>query len=93
MYLQRAQEMHQIPSVVGLNVVGERGHRGAVHAGHENLIDIGICGTAFESGVSPSVAEIVRADRLILAVGEGRGRRAISFALRAVALPAFQLGE
>ena len=39
-HLQRAQEVNQVPGIVGLNDVVERGHRSAIHAGHEDLVDI-----------------------------------------------------
>src|SRR5690348_8961014 len=38
--LQSAQEVHQIPCVIGLNGVRERWHRRAVDAGHEDLVNV-----------------------------------------------------
>ena len=93
MNLQRAQEMDEIPGVVGLDHVRERRHRRAVHAGHEDLVDILVGAAALEAGVVPGDSEIVGTNGIVLAVGEGSGGRTVALAVRAVTLPAFELGE
>src|SRR5215469_2632810 len=91
MHLQRAQEVDQVPGVVGLNVIGKRWHGSAVETGHEDSIEIRVRRTALEAGITFAAAEIVRTDRLILTVGQGCSRGPISLALWAVTLPAFHL--
>src|SRR5437762_2598664 len=89
-HLQRAQVVHQIPGIFRLDDVGERGHRGAIQAGHENLVQVMVCGAALEAGTR---CKIVGADGLIIAVGQRCSRWSIASALLPVAFPAFQLGE
>ena len=54
----------------------------AVDAGHEDLVDILIRGTAFEAGIVPTSREIVGPNGLILAVGQRRRRRTVSIVCR-----------
>lgn len=88
--LKRPQEVHEVPSVVGLDDVGKGGHRCAVQTSHENLVQVLIGRSALKARAS---SEIIGADRLVVVVSEGRCRRAIAEAFLAVALPAFQLLE
>src|SRR5258706_10127090 len=88
--LQRAQVMHQVPSVFRLDDVGKRRHRRAVEAGHENLIEIMVGRAALEAG---ALGKIVRSYRLIAAVRKRGSGGTIAAAFGAMALPAFQLGE
>src|SRR3984885_50486 len=47
--LQGAQEMHQVPCVVGLDHIGKRRHRRSVEAGHEDPVQIAVRVAAHES--------------------------------------------
>src|ERR1700676_2586828 len=85
--------MYEIPGVVRLDHVRERRHGRAVQAGHEDLVDILVGVAALEARVTLSRGEIVGTNRLILAVGEGRGRRTVALPMRTMTLPAFELGE
>jgi hypothetical protein len=91
--LQSAEEVNQIPGIVWLNDIRERRHGSTIHAGHEDLVDILIGGTAFEAGIILATRKVVWTNGLIFAVGKSRCRRAVSLALRAMAFPAFQLRE
>src|SRR6266481_4571031 len=88
--LQRAQVMHQVPSVFRLDDVGKRRHRRAVEAGHENFIEIMVARAALETG---ALGKIVGPNRLLVAVRKRGSGGTIAAAFGAMALPAFQLGE
>src|SRR6266849_2557486 len=92
-YLQSTQVVDQVPGVVGLDNIRERRHGRAVQTSHENTIEVLIGDAALETRIVSCRGEIVRTDGLIFAVGEGRGRRSITVALLAMALPAFHLLE
>src|SRR5580704_1678532 len=62
-YLQGAQEMHQIPCVVGLDHVRERRHRRSIEAGHEDAVQISV-GVAAHEPVARG--KIKRLDRIAL---------------------------
>src|ERR1700687_338947 len=83
--LQRAQVMHQVPSVFGLDDVGKGRHRRAVKAGHENLIEIMVGRAALEAG---ALGKIVGPDRLFVAVRKRGSGGTIAAAFGAMALPA-----
>src|SRR5260370_13845614 len=85
--------MDEVPGVVRLNHVREGGHWSAVHAGHEDFIDILVGAAALESRIVLAQGKVVGTNRLIFAVGEGRGGRAVALPVRTVTLPAFELGE
>src|SRR3989440_10858363 len=82
--------MHQVPSVVRLDDVGKRRHRRAVETGHENLVEVVVCGAALEAG---ALGKIVGPNRLLVAVRKRGSGGTIAAAFGAMALPAFQLGE
>src|SRR5258708_34734988 len=85
--------MEEGRGVVWLNEGREGGDWSAVHAGHEDFIDILVGAAAFESRVVPAQGKVVGTNRLIFAVGESRGGRAVALPVRTVTLPAFELGE
>ena len=91
--LQRTQEVDEIPGVVRLDHVSERRHGRAVHAGHEDLVDILVGVAALEARVTLARGEVVGTNRQIFAVGESRGRWTVALPVRTVTLPAFELGE
>ena len=93
MDLQRAQEVDEVPSVVGLDHVREGGHRSAVHAGHENLVNVLIGAAAFKARVVSGSSKVERTNWIVLAVSEGGRGRTVAFAVQTVTLPAFELGE
>src|ERR1700730_15281738 len=82
--------MHQVPSVFRFDDVSKRRHRRGVKAGHENLIEVVVCGAALEAGTR---SKIIGADRLIVAVRKRGSGGTIAAAFGAMALPALQLGE
>src|ERR1700680_4557905 len=86
-HLQGAQVMHQVPCFIGLNHVGKRWHWSAIQAGDKNLVQIAIAHPALEAGASDKV---VRANGLIVAVGQCRGCRTIAPPFLSVTLPAFE---
>src|SRR5208282_744807 len=81
------------PSVVRLNHISERWHGRAVHACHEDLVDILIGAATLEAGIVLTQGKVVRTNRIVLAVGESRGGGTIALPVRTVTLPAFQLRE
>ena len=85
--------MNQVPSIVGLDDIVEGWHWSAVHPGHKDAIDVLIGGTTLKAGVVAAGGKIVRTDWIVLTVGEGRRGWAVPLALRAMTLPALQLGE
>src|SRR5712664_181604 len=87
-HLQSAQEVHKVPRFFRLDHVRERRHRSSVQASHEYLVEVPVGDAAFKPRPD---GKVVRTDRIIVAIGERRGRRAIAAALLAVAFPAFQL--
>ena len=89
-HLQRAQEVHEVPGILRLDNIDKGRHRCTVQAGHKNLVEVLIGHSALEARAS---GKVVRADGLIVAVGEGRSRWAVPEAFLTVALPAFQLLE
>src|SRR6202041_3029620 len=62
--LQGAQEMHQVPCVVGLDHIGKRRHRRSVEAGHEDPVQIAVGIAAHEALAR---GKIERLDRITLA--------------------------
>ena len=64
--------MHQIPCIIGLNYIGKRRHGRPVHTGHEDPVEILIRRAALEAGVVARVGKVIRSNRLILAIGQGR---------------------
>src|SRR6266478_256017 len=88
--LQRAEKMNQVPGLFRLDHVGERRHWRAVQPGHKNFVEVMVGRTALEARAH---CEIVGTNRLIVAIGQGRCRRAIAASFRAMALPALQLLE
>src|SRR5438477_7356319 len=88
--LKRPQEVHEVPSVVGLNDVGKGRHRRAVQTSHKNLVEVLIGRSTFKARAS---SKVIGPDWLVVAVGERRSRWAVAEAFLTVALPAFQLLE
>src|SRR5580704_6487031 len=88
--LQGAQEMHQVPRVVGLDHVRERRHRRSVETGHEDAVQIAV-GVAAHKPLARR--KIKRLDGIALAVGQRRSRWTIGISRRAMALPALQFLE
>src|SRR5260370_42112145 len=82
--------MYQVPSVFRLDDVGKRRHRRAIESGHENLVEVVVCGAALEAGTR---RKIIGADRLIVTVGKRGGGRTIAASFGPMALPTFQLGK
>src|SRR5580658_450012 len=82
--------MNQIPGIVQLNHVREGRHGRAIHTGHEDLVDILVGNAALETRIVSARGEVVGADRIVLAVGERGGGRAVTLAVRTVTFPAFQ---
>src|ERR1700733_15433879 len=85
--------MNQVPSIIGLNYIGEGGHRRSIHARHEDLVDILVGAAALEARAVSARGKVVRTNRIVLAVGQGRGRRPVTLTVGAVTLPAFELRE
>src|SRR5271170_1662676 len=88
--LQSPQEMHEVPGVIRLDHIGKRRHRRTIKTSHENAIEILIGLAALETRAR---REVVRADRIVLAVGERCRGGAIPMPGWAMTLPAFQLLE
>ena len=91
--LQRTQEMDEIPGVVRLNHVSKGRHGRAVQAGHEDRVDILVGAAALEARIFSAQSKVVGTDRIVFAVGEGRGGRTVALPVRTMALPAFEFGE
>jgi len=87
-HLQGAQEWTRSQASFGWITSANEGNGCAVQAGHENPINVLVALAALKTGVIRAGSEIVRADWLVLAIGQGGGRRAIPPALLAVTLPA-----
>src|SRR5882672_1567057 len=84
-YLQGAQEVHQIPSLFGFDVVRKRGHGRSVKPRHKNTVEILVGRAALEPLAR---REIVRPNRISLGVGKCQGGGAIPAAFGSMALPA-----
>ena len=65
--LEGTEIVNQIPGLFGLDYVGKGRHRRSVDAGHEDFVEIAIAGTALETVTG---IKVVRADRLIVAIGK-----------------------
>jgi hypothetical protein len=84
--LKGAQEMNKIPGIVRLNNVGERRHGRAIHAGHENAVEVLIGFAALEAGTS---RKVIGTNRVILTVGKRRSRWAVAMPFGSVTFPTF----
>src|SRR5215472_170392 len=73
-----------------LHDIVERRHRCPVQAGLENSVQLRIRPSALRAVVR---SEVVRPNRLIVAVRQGRSRWPVPAAFLSMALPAFQLLE
>src|ERR1700693_5295516 len=82
--------MNQIPRLGRFEVVGEGRHWSPIETGHEDAVQILIGLPTLEAC---SGRKIVRPDGVVLAVGEGGGRRAISVTGRSMTFPAFHFLE
>lgn len=89
-YLQSAKEMYEVPSFVGLNDIGKGWHRCAVKTGPEDLVEVLVSYATLEARAH---GKVIQANGLVVAVRECRGRRTISAAFLAMALPTFQFLE
>src|ERR1700692_3365263 len=85
--------MNQIPGVVRLNHIGKGGHRRASHTGDEDFVNIPVSVAAFKTRIIFAQREVVRTNRLVLAVSQCCGGWTVAFAVRTMTLPAFELGE
>ena len=85
--LQRAQIVHEVPGLFGLDDVGKRRHGRAVQTGHEDFVEVTVRCTALEA--VPRV-KVVRPNRLVIAVGESICCRPIAAPFRTVAFPTFE---
>ena len=81
---------NQVPSLIRLDVVGERRHRSAIEAGHKDPIDILVGVPALGPG---PVGKVKGSDGTAEIVGESGSGRPIGHTLHAVALPALHSGE
>src|ERR1700691_2360479 len=84
---QALYEMHQIPSLVGADGVGERGHRSAVQAANEHSVNVWSAVTALDV----AFGEVIRHDWVAPIIREIIRRRAIAFSAITMALRAVEL--
>src|SRR5215472_5629378 len=80
--------MHQIPSLVRLDVFEVGRHRCSIETCHENTVKVPVGLAALEALAR---GEVVGHDGALLAVGECGGGRPVPSPLLAMALPALQL--
>src|SRR5215469_4276763 len=80
--------MHQIPSLVRLDVFEVGRHRCSIETCHENTVKVPVGLAALEALAR---GEVVGHDGTLFAVGERGGGRPVSASLLPVALPTFQL--
>src|SRR5579871_179736 len=87
---QSSQVKHEIPGLVGLDVICEGRHGRAVETGHEDLVDI----TIGVAALGPrSLGEVVRLNGTAKIILQSGGGRSVGLALHAMALPALGAGK
>src|SRR3989449_3942005 len=84
--LQGPEEMHEIPGLGRLQLIGERWHRRAVESRHENAIQVLVGGPAHEARAG---LEVVRTDGIVLVVRQCLCGGAVAVPCPPMALPAF----
>ena len=85
-----SQIEHQVPGLIGLDVVRKRRHRSAVQTSHEDPVNVLIGVATFWAS---SIGEVKRRDGTTEIILQGGSRWPVGHTLDAMALPALHAGE
>ena len=88
--LQSTEEVHQVPGLFRLEVIGEGRHGRSIQTRHKDFVQVLVGLAALKAR---TLGKVVRTDRLIVVVGQCGGGRTVPMAFLAVAFPAFHFCE